>query len=135
VTTFRPWTKVACDECGCEFQVSRADSVERESPLLCEACGAWVDGWNEAQAEVTALRAQLAAVTDERDALAELPRVHPLLADYVRAAGATRTTDAIEAELFAWDVWEKWRDAGCPLLAPEGTTVDAEGRAMPVVDP
>jgi hypothetical protein len=50
---FGRWEKTECDECGMEFQFSRAEPIETDGPVVCEACEmykrGYEDGLKEAQ--------------------------------------------------------------------------------------
>lgn len=137
-TTRLPW----CSVCGTgivqsTFCGGAPDAPARDLAWYQMAYPRACDAVDEQRAEVRTLRAQLAAVTDERDALARLPRVHPLAWEALVADVQSQDATGDDAESLgaaSMRAWDQWVSGGSPILAPEGTTTDAEGRALPVVD-
>lgn len=49
---FEPWTTTECNDCSCDFQVSRTLEVAKaEENIICESCESYRSGYEDAKAE------------------------------------------------------------------------------------
>ena len=102
-----PWTKAPCDECGCEYQMTRSEGRPRRGRELCEGCEGYEHGVQDAEPTVpTPSERIIPALT--RD---DLPAV---------------VWEATEGPLYRVVAFEDEEDGG-PVLFIEGKGTDAMG--------